>query len=250
MSNGFDSGATGDLWDSSPYPASTQPPAAWHPDPTGRNELRYWAGSEWSDHVSNNGTVSSDPMKRVAAPAVSQFSFDLPKCSYLGSHPMVPTPIERLGVGFVDGGFLMYDPKARAVLHEIEWANIRQVRVETQGDVQARITATRVVLLGALGFFLKKTKEVAFLTIDQSDGEWMFGVEAATPARLLGALQPVKARFPKAFEVAPALPPPTVLAAPARTIADRLGELDALHQQHLVTDNEYADRRRAILDSL
>jgi hypothetical protein len=35
--------------------------AGWHADPMGRNEFRYWDGSAWTDHVSNNGVVGSDP---------------------------------------------------------------------------------------------------------------------------------------------------------------------------------------------
>jgi hypothetical protein len=38
----------------------------WHPDPTGRHQYRYWDGTVWTDHVSNNGTTSLDP---VVAPA-------------------------------------------------------------------------------------------------------------------------------------------------------------------------------------
>lgn len=34
----------------------------WAPDPTGRNHLRWFNGSVWTDHVSNNGRVSIDPM--------------------------------------------------------------------------------------------------------------------------------------------------------------------------------------------
>lgn len=40
--------------------------AAWHPDPTGRHELRYWDGSQWTDHVSDQGVQSTSP---VNAPA-------------------------------------------------------------------------------------------------------------------------------------------------------------------------------------
>ncbi len=36
--------------------------AAWHPDPTGRHELRYWDGSQWTDHVSDNGVQSTSPL--------------------------------------------------------------------------------------------------------------------------------------------------------------------------------------------
>lgn len=36
--------------------------AAWHPDPTGRHQLRYWNGSEWTEHVSDNGVQATDPV--------------------------------------------------------------------------------------------------------------------------------------------------------------------------------------------
>lgn len=37
-------------------------PANWHPDPTGRHEYRYWDGSRWTDHVSDQGITGSDPV--------------------------------------------------------------------------------------------------------------------------------------------------------------------------------------------
>jgi uncharacterized protein YxjI len=40
---------------------STSPPA-WHPDPQGRHELRYWDGTSWSDHVSDQGVTGTDPV--------------------------------------------------------------------------------------------------------------------------------------------------------------------------------------------
>jgi hypothetical protein len=36
-------------------------PARWARDPTGRHELRYWNGSEWTEHVSDAGVPSTDP---------------------------------------------------------------------------------------------------------------------------------------------------------------------------------------------
>jgi uncharacterized protein YxjI len=36
-------------------------PAAWHPDPYGRHELRYWDGTQWTEHVSSHGQQSLDP---------------------------------------------------------------------------------------------------------------------------------------------------------------------------------------------
>jgi Protein of unknown function (DUF2510) len=42
-------------------PTSTPPPAAWHPDPHRRFQLRYWDGSKWTDDVSDDGKQSKDP---------------------------------------------------------------------------------------------------------------------------------------------------------------------------------------------
>ena len=41
--------------------AVTQP-AAWHPDPAGRHQLRYWDGQTWTVHVSDNGVTGTDPI--------------------------------------------------------------------------------------------------------------------------------------------------------------------------------------------
>jgi len=36
-------------------------PPSWYPDPLGRHELRYWDGSQWTEHVSSHGRQSVDP---------------------------------------------------------------------------------------------------------------------------------------------------------------------------------------------
>ncbi len=40
--------------------ASVSVVAGWYPDPTSRNELRYWTGQEWAMDVSNGGEVTAD----------------------------------------------------------------------------------------------------------------------------------------------------------------------------------------------
>ena len=42
--------------------AATASAAAWHPDPTRRHQLRYWDGSTWTTHVSDNGVAATDPI--------------------------------------------------------------------------------------------------------------------------------------------------------------------------------------------
>lgn len=42
--------------------------SGWHPDPSGRHELRYWDGNGWTDSVSDQGTQGTDP---VGAPTAT-----------------------------------------------------------------------------------------------------------------------------------------------------------------------------------
>ncbi|MEZ5375571.1 MAG: phospholipid scramblase-related protein [Acidimicrobiales bacterium] len=50
--------------------AGSHPPA-WHPDPSGRNEQRYWDGTSWTEHVANRGETGVDPMAVATPPAPS-----------------------------------------------------------------------------------------------------------------------------------------------------------------------------------
>ena len=40
---------------------SASVPAAWYADPSGRYELRYWNGREWTEHVARSGQQFTDP---------------------------------------------------------------------------------------------------------------------------------------------------------------------------------------------
>ena len=39
-----------------------QVPAAWHADPAGRHQYRYWDGAQWTDWVADDGVQSLDPL--------------------------------------------------------------------------------------------------------------------------------------------------------------------------------------------
>ena len=41
-------------------PANTA--AGWYSDPAGHHELRYWSGSAWTEHISDNGTPGTDTL--------------------------------------------------------------------------------------------------------------------------------------------------------------------------------------------
>jgi uncharacterized protein YxjI len=46
-------------------------PANWYPDPLGRHELRFYDGTQWTEHVSSNGKQSVDPLTPAAPPVVT-----------------------------------------------------------------------------------------------------------------------------------------------------------------------------------
>jgi len=38
------------------------PPGEWRGDPSGRHQHRYWDGSDWTEHVADEGVASIDPL--------------------------------------------------------------------------------------------------------------------------------------------------------------------------------------------
>ena len=68
----------------------TTSPAGWHPDPTGRHQLRYWDGLRWTGHVSDVGAVGVDP------PAAEPTPERAPRTVYVDAHLRVGFRQQRL----------------------------------------------------------------------------------------------------------------------------------------------------------
>jgi Protein of unknown function (DUF2510) len=49
-------------------PTYTGIPAGWMADPSGKHDERYWSGTEWTEHVMNDGTPAIDPLPNRPAP--------------------------------------------------------------------------------------------------------------------------------------------------------------------------------------
>lgn len=67
-------GPTGELsrfaGDGPPRPGDPPPPPpAWGPDPTGRHELRYWDGLQWTNHVADSGLQGTDDFNGTGSEA-------------------------------------------------------------------------------------------------------------------------------------------------------------------------------------
>jgi hypothetical protein len=45
-----------------PADPSASAPAGWYADPAGRHEQRYWDGAQWTQHVTDGGRPSTDPV--------------------------------------------------------------------------------------------------------------------------------------------------------------------------------------------
>lgn len=58
--------------------------AGWHPDPTGQHELRYWDGTVWTEHVSDQGVQSTAPVDATADAGASPGAVSPPGDAFAG----------------------------------------------------------------------------------------------------------------------------------------------------------------------
>jgi hypothetical protein len=58
---GVDTGASAGVAAQSTAASAAAAPAGWYADPSSRYELRYWDGSQWTEHVSRAGQQFTDP---------------------------------------------------------------------------------------------------------------------------------------------------------------------------------------------
>jgi len=56
-----DTGAAGTATSTTAASTAGAAPAGWYADPSGRFELRYWDGGQWTEHVSRAGQQYTDP---------------------------------------------------------------------------------------------------------------------------------------------------------------------------------------------
>ncbi len=130
-------------------------------------------------------------------------------------------------------------------------AEIDAVLIETASQIESRITATRVLLLGAIGLVFRKQTRTAFVSVRDRDGEWVFGIEGTDPMALWSRLLGVSARYPAKFGARPGEGPTRqttpAAAAPVVGIKERLVRLEGLRADGLIDDAEFATRRAAIL---
>jgi hypothetical protein len=176
---------------------------------------------------------------------------ELDGVTYMGTHPRYPNSAEGLTISFSDNGLVtrIYDEP----WINIPWSRITSINADSRESLESRVTATRVLLFGAIGLLAKKTTVVSYLVIGADGGEYIFAVPKLNSVALQSWSLPFRARLPQT--IAQPLPAPTAPAAgPAvedvDQIAARLERLDALRTRNLITDAEHATQRAQIIAEL
>jgi len=76
--------------------------ASWQPDPSGAHELRYWNGTDWTEHVSDQGTTGQDPLTAPLPPPLPAPVAPPPPPPVPGPAAAAPTPAPGAKLGWKD----------------------------------------------------------------------------------------------------------------------------------------------------
>ena len=112
--------------------------------------------------ITENGNCehghNANSITEIHIPPNSDFTLRIP-ANYIGGHPEMPN---QLGGEFTE---LILDSSILAfqdwhnVLFEIPIKDITDVRVETQGQIEHRVTVSRMLAVGILAFGMKKRED-------------------------------------------------------------------------------------------
>jgi uncharacterized protein YxjI len=192
-------------------------PANWYPDPTGRHELRYYDGTQWTEHVSSAGKQAIDPLLAPKAPVVThsttQVREQVAKAgvqagAVVGSGTLLTEPVlvvnQKAKLIEVNNEYAIYDQ------HGVQLGAIRQVGqsaakkvarvlldidqflthslqiVDMSGAVQLTVTRPRKVLKSRFVVGDGSGREIGQIVQKNVWGKIRFGFESG--GRELGSL--------------------------------------------------------------
>jgi hypothetical protein len=110
--------------------------------------------------------------------------------TYLGSHPHALSRVEGLDLCFTTEGLQF--GRGDETLGQIPWNRVISLSADARDEVERRITALRVLLLGALSIVFRKTRRFASFDVTDADGVWSFAVQGITAAQLREGLAQLK----------------------------------------------------------
>ena len=160
--------------------------------------------------------------------------------TYLGAHPGAPSRLTGVHIDFTTDGV---DVRCGwSALGTLAWSSISQLTVGEWDAVESRITAPRVVLLGAWSLLVPKVTLVSYLIIRDGQGDWVFEVPDLSADELRRGLSRLQRYVPASAD--------TEEAHQADDVARRLAHVDELKDQGTITDAERSDLRATILRML
>lgn len=168
----------------------------------------------------------------------------LRKAKYLGSHPRVSGHVEGVDVEFTNIGVRL---RAKKTSIDIPWTTVTELAALDRDGVERRITAPRLLALGTFALIAKKERSLSYLVIADDRGEWVVEVPGLTSIELKSGLGPLQQFLPaQPTEDTASL----AIGIDNNDVGDRLARLDNLLTQGLLTPQEHAAQRQAIISSL
>ena len=131
---------------------SEQQPGAWHPDPSGRFQMRWFDGTTWTDHVSTDGQQSVDPQPLNAPTAASGEAIPITDLSEDRFHKSLAKAGLEASAGGAATGSLMTEPvlvvsqKAKFIELKNEYAILNQAGQQVGAVRQVGQSTARKVL--------------------------------------------------------------------------------------------------------
>ncbi|MEZ5265697.1 MAG: DUF4041 domain-containing protein [Acidimicrobiales bacterium] len=89
-------------------------PAGWHPDPARRHQFRWWDGSQWTAHVSDNGVAGVDPPQAPAARSDAGQAAQVPAAAVVAAAQAGPTGPAHLSQSSAQSAGIVAQGVARA----------------------------------------------------------------------------------------------------------------------------------------
>ncbi len=144
-----------------PPPTPGAIPPAWHPDPYGRHQLRWWDGERWTEHVSSGGVASVDAVDGAGyVPLGDQTAAQVQE--QVAQQAGVAQPAFAGGAGLLDQPVLVVNQKAKFIEITNEYAVYDQHGTQIGGVRQVGQSAAKKALrvLTSLDQFMTHTLQV------------------------------------------------------------------------------------------
>lgn len=174
----------------------------------------------------------------------------LKKATCLGGTPEVPRQVGPVTVSFYVGGCAVRD-KQNKLVYRRTWEELRGLWAEDLDELETRVTATRLAAMGIFALAVPKRQSRSFLTIvDAGGAELSFSVPGLSARELREGLRALQTWLPDGSHHARPTTEPEPSAPQRRSVKERLIELDDLRDSGLLSTEEYAVRRSALLDDI